>query len=138
MIQLSRYEKYKKSYQAYYSLNKAIRKQYNHAYYLSNKVRINALHCQWNKDNSEKIKGYHKKHFAKQYESNKRWRLNNPKKVQAEHLLNNNPKKYPLDNECEFCGDTDNLEHGHVDYAYPEIYLTVCHGCNLSMDVKPT
>lgn len=27
------------------------------------------------------------------------------------------------------------LEHGHIDYNYPEIYLTVCHECNYWMQV---
>ena len=43
---------------------------------------------------------------------------------------------YPLGNKCEFCDETKNLQHGHIDYDYPKIYLTVCGSCNIWMD-KP-
>ena len=47
---------------------------------------------------------------------------------------------YPLADKCELCPEndkrTENLQHGHIDYDYPKIYLTVCGSCNIWMD-KP-
>jgi len=63
-------------------------------------------------------------------------RNRNKKKRHAQSLMYNNLDRYPLDSECEFCGSIENLEHGHVDYGHPELYLTVCHKCNIWMD-KP-
>jgi hypothetical protein len=64
----------------------------------------------------------------------KRYINNNTKKIKAQRILNNGD--FPLQSVCAFCGVTEHLEHGHIDYDYPELYLTVCHRCNtwMSMD----
>lgn len=77
---------------------------------------------------------WHKNHRAERYESVKKWREKNRHKMKAHKLIARHPERYPLADECEFCGATENLEHGHIDYAYPEIYLTVCCACNHWMD----
>lgn len=109
----------------------------------SNKSRIN-----WS--NPEEVRAYRRNRLEKETEFGKRWRAKNPEKhpeyqrryakknpekIKAQNLMNNNGKKFPLGSECEFCGATKKLEHGHIDYDYPEIYLTVCHKCNLWMGV---
>jgi len=63
-----------------------------------------------------------------------KWRKNNPKKASVYSKVNNNPKEYPLDSKCAFCGTIKNLEHGHLDYEDDgHNYLTVCTRCNIWM-----
>lgn len=51
----------------------------------------------------------------------------------ARHLTEN----LPLLDACEFCGDTQRLEHMHLDYKnYPTIYLTGCKKCHEYADKK--
>jgi len=41
------------------------------------------------------------------------------------------PDLFPLDDKCIFCGRTQRLEHGHLDYENEgHNYVTVCHQCN--------
>ena len=120
-------------------------------------TRLNQSGINWL--DSEQLREYKRKHRRKHLEQyrasqrryaakhrdqiNKRdkkhktnWRHNNPEKVKAHNLINANPDRHPLGSECEFCGSTEKLEHGHIDYNYPEIYLTVCHTCNCWMDIN--
>ena len=61
----------------------------------------------------------------------------NRAKKKIRGLITRYPELYPLGDRCIFCGRTDNLEHGHLDYDYDgQNYLTVCHQCNTYMD-KP-
>lgn len=76
------------------------------------------------KNNPEKHRRQQRKH-----------RLRYPEKIKARNFVNNH--NLPLGSECEFCGRTEKLEHGHIDYDYPEIYLTVCHECNQNMEISP-
>lgn len=76
---------------------------------------------------------YQRKYRKEHPESDIKYRKNNPKKIKARNILSR--KHLPLGSECEFCGRTEKLEHGHLDYNYPEIYLTVCHECNCWMEV---
>lgn len=64
----------------------------------------------------------------------KRYRNKYPNKIIAQQIIRNGD--FPLGSECAFCGVTENLEHGHLDYDYPEIYLTVCHPCNTWMSLE--
>ena len=66
---------------------------------------------------------------------NRKWRKIHPEKKFAGNIISNHSEKFPLDIECELCGVTDKLEHGHIDYDYPELYLTVCHRCNYWMNM---
>lgn len=50
-------------------------------------------------------------------------------------LMYGHPERYPLDDKCIFCGTTEGLEHGHLDYEDDgHNYVTVCHQCNCWMD----
>ena len=116
--ELTRYKRYKKSYQAYYQ---------------GHKIRILEQSRQWSETHPERKLEINRKHAEQRREGRRQWRENFPERVKAEHLLVN-LKKYPLADKCEFCDSTKNLEHGHIDYDYPELYLTVCHACNCSME----
>lgn len=113
--QMTRYKKYKKSYQAYY-----------HA----NRERIQEMQRQWREANRtynlERQRRWRQAHpnFRQKYEEN------NPEKVKAWKLVG----RQPLGHVCEFCGTIENLEHGHIDYVFPRLYLTVCRRCNIWMD----
>lgn len=50
-------------------------------------------------------------------------------KIRVRGRINKSPHLYPLDDKCIFCGDTENLEHAHLDYE-ENIYVTACHQCN--------
>jgi len=64
------------------------------------------------------------------------WKLNNPKKSKIHNLVVHHPDCYPLDDKCVFCGTTEHLEHGHLDYEDDGVnYVTVCHRCNCYMNV---
>ena len=63
----------------------------------------------------------------------KKYANNNPKKIKAQQFIRTHIEESPLGNECEFCGTSETLEHGHIDYNYPDLYLTVCHQCNCWM-----
>lgn len=40
----------------------------------------------------------------------------------------------PLDDKCIFCGETEGLEHGHLDYEDNGLnVVTTCHTCNVWM-----
>jgi hypothetical protein len=83
----------------------------------------------------DRDKQYHGKHKDVINERLRKWRKNHPEKKSAGNLISHHPEIFPLNNECEFCGLTENLEHGHIDYDYPELYLTVCPRCNFWMDI---
>jgi len=110
-MSLSRYKKYKKTYQAYYQ---------------ANRDWILELQRRWRQTHKQDPQGRAK--------VARNWRLKYPERKRAQSLLQRHPDKYPLENECEFCGRTERLEHGHIDYDYPELYLTVCHQCNMWME----
>ena len=125
MIEISRYKKYKESYQAYHLKNRdsILERQRN--------WRLN--HPEYSQDSS---RNYRKDHKDLRNKANRKWRKIHIKKKRAGNMISRNLEKYPLNDECEFCGDTEKLEHGHIDYAYPELYLTVCHRCNYWMDIR--
>jgi len=47
---------------------------------------------------------------------------------------------FPLASECELCPEddkrTENLEHHHPDYDYPEIFVTCCRQCHKWIEVN--
>jgi hypothetical protein len=125
MVELTRYKKYKKTYQAYYQ---AHRPAYR-AYYKAHRQKILGQIREWQKNHPEQER-----------ERRRKWRENNPKKKQAQNVISHGNRRgkidYPLADACEFCGASGKLEHGHIDYDYPKIYLTVCRACNVWMN-KP-
>ena len=86
----------------------------------------------WREKNREKFLEKHRLHNRKWYDRNglEYERNRDEKKRNAKNRLNGSLHLYPLDDKCVFCDRTENLEHGHIDYNYPRLYLTVCHQCN--------
>lgn len=131
---MSRYQKYKESYVAYREANQErileMQRQWRekHPYYF----------IEYNKRNLEHRREYAHAHQDAHNEFARRWRENNPEKKSAHNLIHRHPEKYPLDSKCAFCETTKKLEHGHIDYDFPELYLTVCHQCNYWMDKTKT
>ena len=58
-----------------------------------------------------------------------------PEKIRVYGIIQRHSEEYPLAHHCEFCGSTEHMEHGHLDYKDDgHNYLTVCHQCNLWME----
>ena len=83
-------------------------------------------HQKWQEENREKTKEYNRRiRKTEEYQ--------NRKKIYKQ--IENHPDLYPLGFECAFCGATEKLEHGHLDYETEGFnYLTVCHECNMWME----
>lgn len=124
MTEISRYKKHKATYQAYDRKNK----ERNHKLQRDWRLR---QHPDYAKNSSRRHRLGNQEYYN---EYNRRWRKNNPEKKRAGNLISKHIEKYPLADSCEFCGTRERLEHGHIDYDYPELYLTVCHRCNCWMD----
>lgn len=63
-------------------------------------------------------------------------RQEHPEKVRVYGRIQRHPRIYPLDSHCAFCGSVEALEHGHLDYEDDgHNYLTVCHRCNIWMEI---
>lgn len=93
------------------------RKEKAKEYYLSEKGRKTRNEYQ-TKQYREKVKGT---------DRNKQWIYDQ---------IRLHPEDYPLDDKCIFCGRTERLEHGHLDYEDQGYnYITVCHQCNRWMDL---
>lgn len=92
----------------------------------------------WTRNNREKKReinnAWNKRNRSCTTQAYIKYAQKHPLKIKARNLITNNLNKYPLDDKCVFCGETDKLEHGHIDYSYPDLYLTVCHLCNIWMD----
>jgi len=140
MIELTRYQKYKKTYQAYYAKHKEHCLELSHKWDQNNPERVTQLHRTWRVNHPEAtIDSYRRcgeKHKDEHNEQNRKWRRTYPEKKHAGNIISKHPEMFPLADECEFCGCIDKLEHGHIDYDYPELYLTVCHRCNHWMDIE--
>lgn len=105
------------------------KRDYSSKYYLKNREKILENVREYQKKNREKC-------LERDREYDKIRRYRDIKKVRARNRLRKYPKLYPLAPKCEFCSSTENLEHGHIDYDYPQIYVTVCSSCNKWMN-KP-
>ena len=71
-------------------------------------------------------------------EYGRKWFRNNKKKQRVYSRIKYRPEEYPLDDYCFYCGKTEKLEHGHVDYENDgHNYVTVCRSCNKLMTVNP-
>ena len=124
MSNISRYKKYKQTYQAYDR---------------KNRERIHKTQRDWRLKHPERSRNASRlqrlNNRERCNERNREWRKKHPEKKRAGNLISHNSEKYPLAECCAFCGTTEKLEHGHIDYDYPELYLTVCHRCNCWMDI---
>jgi hypothetical protein len=101
--------------------------QANREHYKSNSKTYSATHREQTRLSAKR---YQEQHLEKHVASEKRYASKYPEKIVGHRIA----KKIPLGSECEFCGATKKLEHGHIDYAYPDIVLTVCHLCNVWMN----
>lgn len=111
--------------------------EYNKEWYRKNRERKLAYHKEWYENNRQRRLSYNeewrKNNPEKRRAQQKRHRKRYPQKIRARNFVNRHD--CPLDDECIFCGATTNLEHGHIDYDYPALYITVCHPCNQNMEV---
>lgn len=89
---------------------------------------VNEYHREYRRD-------WRKNHLKSERKYQREWRKDNPNKQRIYNYIQYHPERYPLDSECAFCGRTEKLEHGHLDYEDDGFnYLTVCHQCNIWMD----
>ena len=108
--------------------------EYSRDYYRKHRQEKSSYQRKWREEHRQQFLDTVKAYRAKHNQNVRLWKQNNPEKRKAQSLMSNNPTKFPLDSQCEFCSGTEKLEHGHIDYELPEIYLTVCHQCNVWMD----
>ena len=84
----------------------------------------------------EYMKEYQKKYPEGHRKSVRNWQRDNPEKHRIHRRIYKHPELYPLEDECEFCGATENLEHAHYDYEDEgRNYVTACHQCNRNMEL---
>lgn len=121
----------------YRKQNRVAISRYNREWYRKNRERKLAYYEEWyNQNRQRKLMGdreWRKKNPEKYRAQQRRHRLRYPEKIKARNFVNSHD--CPLDSECIFCGTTEKLEHGHIDYDYPALYITVCHECNQNMEV---
>jgi len=116
------------------------RKEYLRQWRENHREQAREASKQWRRNNREKhredTRQYRLNHPKKHCENQKRYRKNNPEKTKVHNVVWSHPEKYPLDDKCVFCGRTEKLEHGHLDYEdNGDNYVTVCHQCNHWMGV---
>ena len=86
------------------------------------------------KQHKEKNKRYVQNHPEHNIKSHRKWNKQNREKIRVYNLIQKHPEQYPLVDKCIFCGEINNLEHGHLDYEDNGYnYVTVCHQCNMWM-----
>lgn len=99
-------------------------KEYKHQWYLKHKEEVIERSRLWQRNNPEKCR-----------EIKRNWQSENLEKHRIYNLVYHHPELYPLASVCAFCGRTEKLEHGHMDYQNDGYnYLTVCHTCNIWMN----
>lgn len=110
-----------------------------HAYDIKYRETHHLQELKRGKRNREKnpnyLKEYCRKNSAKIHAIRKKWYDKHPHYIAVHfriyRLIYNHPELYPLSKECVFCGTTENLEHGHLDYEDEGYnYVTTCHTCN--------
>lgn len=110
------------------------RKEYNKRYYQEHKEQYRER----NRRQARKYRGEHRE-YSLEYgrKANHKWKRNNPEKISVYNRIQYRPELYPLDKECIFCGATEGLEHGHLDYNDEGLnYITVCSSCNKWMNIS--
>jgi len=65
-------------------------------------------------------------HLVDNASTQRRWRQQNPKKVEACRIS----RKIPMGLYCELCGSTDMLIRHHLDYDEPTLFVTLCLPCH--------
>lgn len=110
-------------------------------YYWRNREKVKARSREFYQKNRqiqrERLRRKYQKYAEKYREYQRERRKKGPEKIKIYDLIGNHPERYPLDTVCVFCGETKDLEHGHLDYEDEGYnYLTVCPSCNRWME-KP-
>jgi hypothetical protein len=89
--------------------------------------RIRKLHREWRKNNREKVREQWRKGRIKFIE-------NNPELAKKQYIARKIAEKIPMKSYCELCPEEDNqgrkLSRHHLDYDYPEIFMTICYECH--------
>jgi len=134
---LTRYQKYKKTYQAYAQshrdqINRGQRERYklNPRRYKTKKYMDYQREYQrnWNKRHPLQRKEMQRKYKREHPEKQREYASRYPEKVKAHSIANN--LKIPLEPECFLCGSTENLEKHHPNYSKPKLVQTVCKQCH--------
>ena len=141
--ELSDYQKRKEYFQNYhhtrYQNNKEYYQKLGREYYAKNReqclARERKRHIENPNISVERGRRRRERHKDACNEINRKWREKYPEKQRAGALISGHPELFPLNDECDFCGSWEKLEHGHIDYEYPDLYLTVCHRCNMWMEI---
>jgi len=119
---MSRWEKYKQSYQAY-------RRNYQDEIRKTRKI--------WEQRNPNYYTEYRRQHPEVIRRGYYKWRKQNMKIIRVYRRMKKHREEYPLEDECIFCGRSSNLEHAHLDYEDKgHNYVTTCHQCNHWMEKK--
>jgi len=136
--EVSRREKYKATYQAYYQKNRERILELGRIYRREHGNEINERRRRFRLENPERVKEWSKnckKNPQKHQFQSQKWKKNNPEKVRVHMLMVHHPDRYPLDNHCIFCERVEGLEHAHLDYEDEGFnYVTACHQCNSWME----
>lgn len=108
--------------------------EYKRRYRFNHPEKVKKMNSIYKFRNRQKIreqtKRYRERHQEEKAQYNKLWNLLNITKRNAEALV----KGIPMGSICELCPEddvtTEGLQRHHPDYAYPEIFVTVCPSCH--------
>ena len=103
--------------------------------YDRDKERYRAESRKYYWDNRDKVITRQKEYYREHREQAKKWSLEyyyknheERKKINAARAMT---KKYvPLNDQCQICGNSDNLEHHHPNYDKPLEVITLCRNCH--------
>lgn len=88
---------------------------------------IRELHTIWRSQNKERVREQNKV-------SKKKLENNNPELFKKQKIARRIAGKIPMKDYCELCPEDDNknrkMNRHHLDYDYPEIFMTICTVCH--------
>ena len=117
------------------------RREINRRYRIANRAKIAEINRNWKERNPKKVREIDRRHYQRHPEKRAEWHKAHPEKQRESNrkYIERNPQKrnawikaqyIPLDNKCEECGSTEDLEHHHPDYSKPLEVLTLCRSCH--------
>lgn len=125
---------------------KECRSEYDHRRYLENRKKVLERVRNYGRINRLKIRQKKKRYSEENPEKVKlqreRYRKKYPLQIKAQNIITRGMRRgkndFPLAPFCELCPDddkrTEKLEHAHLDYEYPTIYITACRECHAFAD----
>lgn len=123
------YRKHKERVQAqskaYIEKNRDKWNAYQRQYARQNREKRTASRRKWREKNKEKDNARHRAYYEENKENMRR--MYRAARAAQRHTV--------LDNECVFCGSTENLERHHPDYDKPLEFLTFCRKCHRQLHV---